>query len=228
MIFYVVAAVLPAAVLMYFIYKQDKIEKEPTDLLLKCALSGLYAAVLSVALEMLFEWLMSNFSYSSVTSYAVATAIMVAAVEEFAKLFFLKRRTWKSVHFNYMFDGVVYAVFVSLGFAAIENVLYVFQYGLSVAVARAVLAVPAHFGFSVMMGVFYSMAKQNDLYGSPSGVRKCMLAAYFVPVAMHAIYDACALSESGTAMIIFFVFVVIMDIAVYKIIQKKSRSDQAF
>ncbi len=228
MILYIVAAVLPAAVLMYFVYKQDKIEKEPMDLLLKCALSGLYAAVLSIVLEMLFEGIMSNFSYSSVTSYAIATAVMVAAVEEFAKIFFLKRRTWKSPHFNYLFDGVVYAVFVSLGFAAIENVLYVFQYGLSIAIARAALAVPAHFGFSVMMGVFYSLAKRDDLYGSPAGMRRNMLLAYFIPVVMHSIYDACALSESDTAMIIFFIFVVIMDIVVYKTIKKKSRNDQSF
>ena len=225
---YVLAAVLPAAALMYYVYKHDKIEKEPMDLLLKCALSGVYAAVLSVAGESLFEMIMSNFTYSNVTSYAIATAIMVAAVEEFSKLLFLKKRTWNDPNFNYLFDAVVYSVFVSLGFAAIENVLYVFQYGLSIAIARALLAIPAHLGFSVMMGVYYGQAKAAEIYGKKKDYRKYILAAYFVPVIMHAIYDACALSESGTATIIFLVFVVIMDIVVFKTIKKGSSVDRSF
>ena len=85
--------------------------------------------------------------------------LVVAAVEEGSKFFFLYRRTWHDPNFNFRYDAIVYAVFVSLGFAAFENVKYVFNYGLSVALPRAILAIPGHMGFAVFMGFF--TAEQN-------------------------------------------------------------------
>jgi RsiW-degrading membrane proteinase PrsW (M82 family) len=86
--------------------------------------------------QLLLDKFLPTVPITSETVYFIATAVIVALVEEGTKLFFLKRFTWRSPDFNYRYDGVVYAVFVSLGFAAIENLLYVFQYGLSVAWAR--------------------------------------------------------------------------------------------
>ena len=85
---------------------------------------------------------------------------VVAFSEEGAKYFLLKRRTWNSAAFNCQFDGVVYAVFVSLGFALWENISYVLMYGLSTALVRAVTAVPGHACFGVFMGVWYGLAKR--------------------------------------------------------------------
>ena len=84
--------------------------------------------------------------------------IGIALVEEGLKLWVLLRLTKNNREFNSIFDGIVYAVFVSLGFAAFENVLYVLQYGFSNALMRAVTSVPGHTFFGVMMGYYYSFS----------------------------------------------------------------------
>ena len=157
---YVLAAVLPAVFLMRYVYRQDRIESEPPYLLGQLALLGVAAAVVSVVPEMLAQSLLDRWVGPENPRYVVLLAFLgVGAVEEGAKLFFLYRRTWRDGNFNYRYDAIVYAVFVSLGFAAFENVKYIFNYGLSVAFTRAILAIPGHMSFAVFMGVFYGRAK---------------------------------------------------------------------
>ena len=135
---YVLAAVLPAFFLMKYIYKQDTIEKEPPFLLLSLILRGIFAALASIVLEMLGETVLNSLVEPDNPKYIVLLAfLVVAAVEEGTKFFFLYRRTWRDFNFNYRFDGIIYAVFVSLGFAAFENIKYVFSYGLSRSAAQS-------------------------------------------------------------------------------------------
>ena len=113
-------------------------------LLLRLLLGGVLSAFAAILLETAGMWILPAFAEEGSDLYYVLLAFLVVAVsEEGAKLFFLKKYSWHQPAFNYMFDGIVYAVFVSLGFAAFENVKYVFDFGLSVAFSRAFLAVPA-------------------------------------------------------------------------------------
>ncbi|MBQ7680949.1 MAG: PrsW family intramembrane metalloprotease, partial [Oscillibacter sp.] len=149
-VIYILAALLPAVFLLHYIYCHDTIEPEPPGLLLLLVLSGVVAALLASVLEGLGEWILKRFLYQGDPLYTVLLAFLVVAViEEGVKFFFLKRTTWNHPAFNYRFDGVVYSAFVSLGFAAFENLYYIFGYGLSVALPRAVLAIPGHLSFSV-------------------------------------------------------------------------------
>ena len=173
---YVLAAVLPAFFLLRYIYRQDTIEKEPGYLLWQLLLGGVPReipledpdpALASIVLETLGSAILNNTVDPNDPKYYIIMAfLVVAVVEEGTKLFFLKRRSWQDPNFNYMFDGLVYSVFVSLGFAAFENIKYVFNYGLSVAVPRALLAIPGHMGFAVFMGVFYGRAKLAESRGN--------------------------------------------------------------
>ena len=157
---YVLAAVLPAVFLMRYVYRKDTAEKEPPALLASLALMGVFAALAAMVLERIGESVLNRLVSTNSRWYVILLAfLVVGAAEEGCKLFFLKRRSWWDPNFNYRFDGVVYAVFVSLGFAAFENILYVFRYGLSVALPRALLAIPGHMGFAVFMGCFYGRAK---------------------------------------------------------------------
>ena len=154
---YILAAIVPAVLLLRFIYRHDHIEKEPGGLLIALLVGGVLAALCSIILETIGNTVLDVVvSQDSMAYYIILAFVVVAAVEEGTKLFFLKRRTWRNPNFNYLFDGVVYAVFVSLGFAAYENIRYVFSYGLSVALPRAFLAIPGHMGFAVFMGIFYA------------------------------------------------------------------------
>ena len=127
--------------------------------------------------------------------------------------------------FNYRFDGVVYAVFVSLGFAAFENILYVFRYGLSVALPRALLAIPGHMGFAVFMGCFYGRAKLCESYGDEGGKTINLILGWLSATVLHGIYDSCAMIGSGASTVVFVVFVVLMYIVVLRRVDRESRTD---
>ena len=224
---YVGAAVLPAVFLMRYIYKQDLYEKEPAHLLWKLIAGGLLAAVLSMILEHIgLDIVLESLHITDTVIYYILTALIVALIEEGTKMLFLKLRTWNDMNFNYRYDGVVYAVFVSLGFAAIENILYVSMYGLQVAFLRAVLAIPAHMGFAVFMGAYYGRAKICEVRGDYSGKLINLVLSYVVAVALHAFYDATAMINEGPALILFIAFVLLMYVIVYNKIHKESVSDR--
>ena len=104
--------------------------------------------------------------------------------EELCKFFFLYLFIWKSQYFDEYYDGVEYGAFTGLGFAALENISYVTQYGLQVAVSRALFAVPAHFFFGIIMGYFFAYAKFR-----PWHRKGYLFLSLFLPVLFHGIYD---------------------------------------
>ena len=224
---YILAAVLPAAFLLRYIYRKDAVEKEPPMLLFTLLLLGVAAALVSIVLEYLGKSILSLLVDVNTPAYTIILAfIVVSAVEEGAKYFFLKRRTWNDPSFNYRFDGIVYAVFISLGFAAFENISYVLGYGLTVAVTRAVLAIPGHMGFAVFMGHFYGRAKLHEHNGNIRGKRINLLAAYLSAVALHGFYDACAMIGNVLSTVLFIAFVAVMYIVVIRMVKRQSASDR--
>lgn len=221
---YVLAALLPAAWLLRSIYRKDTIEKEPAALLAVLLAAGAAAALISGVLEGICQGILESFVSPDSPLYTILLAfLVVAAVEEGMKYIFLKRLTWSHPAFDYRFDGIVYAVFVSLGFAALENVQYVFAYGLSVAVPRAVLAVPGHMAFAVPMGAAYGRARLLANRDRPAG--PVLLGGYLSAVLLHGIYDACAMSGTLLSTVVFLVFVLAMFGAVSRTVARESATD---
>lgn len=223
---YVLAAVVPAVFLMRYVYRQDRTEREPVWLLGSLVWKGVLAALASIVLELLGESILNALVDPENPRYVVLLAfLVVGAVEEGTKFFFLYRRTWRDPNFNFRFDAIVYAVFVSLGFAAFENVKYVFNYGLSVALPRAILAVPGHMGFAVFMGIFYGRAKRCADRGSSFGCRVNLLLGYLAAVFLHGVYDTCCMSGTSQSTLIFVLFVLVMYLAVYLLIRHEAKTD---
>ena len=155
----IAAAVIPAVILLVQVYKADKLDKEPPMLLLSLVLYGIAATALAKVTERLGVGLLNLLFGGQGFLYNLLLYFLVVGLsEEGFKYLLLKRRTWPSAHFNCQFDGVVYAVSVSLGFALWENIAYVLSYGMSTALVRAVTAVPGHACFGVFMGAWYGMA----------------------------------------------------------------------
>ena len=226
MAIYLLAAVLPAVFLMGYVYKQDKIEREPPSLMIKLVVGGILAALASIVLELLLQSLVNALVDEKNPVYLYLMAfLVVAAVEEGTKFCFLYKSTWRNPNFNYRFDAVVYAVFVSLGFAAFENVGYVFRNGLSIALPRAILSVPGHMGFAVFMGIFYGRAKRFHDSGDDFSCRVNRVMCYFVPVLLHGIYDTCCMLGTNIATLIFVVFMIAMYLIVFRLIRHESRTD---
>lgn len=206
-----IASLAPVLFLLWYIYHHDKYQKEPLRMLLKALLGGVLAALLDILLLSIVGVVYSP-TFTDGMQAALYQAFGQAALpEELCKLIFLYAFIWNSQYFDEYYDGVEYAAFVGLGFAGLENVMYVMQGGLGVAVGRALFAVPAHFFFAIFMGYFFSMAKFK-----PWSKGRYLLLALFVPVILHGIYDFILMyrnviteTDTATASILsigFFVF----------------------
>lgn len=153
-------AVAPAMIIILYIYFKDKFEKEPIRFLFKNFLMG---AFLSVIITLILSIVANHFfpliDELSIYQQLIKAFFIVGLIEEFSKYVIVRFYAQKSVEFNEPFDGIVYAVMVSMGFAALENVMYVFQYGVSTGIIRAFTAVPAHATFAILMGYFMGLAK---------------------------------------------------------------------
>ena len=226
LLIHIVAAVLPAFLLLRYIYRHDTVEKEPPRLLGLLLLMGVLSALIAGVLESIGLIPLNMAVSSDSTVYTVLLAFLVVAVaEEGAKYLLLRRTTWKHPAFNYRFDGIVYAVFVSLGFAAFENVQYVFNYGLSVALPRALLAVPGHMSFAVFMGLYYGRARLCENYGDSAAARRNLWTGFLMAVALHGFYDACAMIGTTGSTLIFVVFVLLMFFLAYRTVKRESATD---
>lgn len=153
-------AIAPAMIIILYIYFKDKFEKEPIGFLFKNFLMG---AIVSVIITLILSIIANQFfpltNETSIFQQFIKAFFVVGFVEEFSKYIIVKFYAQKNEEFNEPFDGIVYAVMVSMGFAALENVMYVFQYGVSTGIIRAFTAVPAHATFGILMGYFMGLAK---------------------------------------------------------------------
>lgn len=218
-----VLAILPAVVLMTYVYRKDTIEKEPLGLLLVLFLLGALASIPIVVGEMLFESVVLSGLYEGSLLYIILENFLgVALVEELGKYFVLKSRTWKSAHFNFLFDAIVYAVVASLGFATLENVLYLMDGSISTAIGRAILSVPGHAIDGVFMGCYYGLAKRDERMGNARGVKTNLRLALLVPVLVHGTYD---FFISTGWLLLFFAFEIVVTAAAVARVRRVSKED---
>ena len=179
-------ALLPVALLLLYIYKTDP-QPEPKALLAKAFFYGVLIIFPVVVVEFCIETLLSGIMSVFPFFGATLKAFLVAAIpEEGFKLLALWLLVRKNPYFDEHIDGIVYAVFVSLGFAAVENIMYLFdnqEEFVQVGVMRALLAVPGHYAFGILMGFFYSLY----YFVNRSNRNKTMM--FVAPVLAHGIYD---------------------------------------
>ncbi len=222
----IAAAVIPAVILLVRVERLDRLEKESTGLLLSLVVFGVVSTSVAALGERIGIAVLNRlFAQESVLCDVLLYFGVVAFSEEGAKYVLLKRRTWRSPEFNCQFDGVVYGVFVSLGFALWENIGYVAMYGLSTALIRAVTAVPGHACFGVFMGVWYGMAKRREGAGDAAGSKRMRVRALLIPALLHGFYDFVASRESAAGSLVFIVFVILMFVTAYRLVRHVSDND---
>ena len=177
-------AIAPVAVVILYIYFKDKYEKEPIKIV---AISFLLGATVSIILTFTLGYIASSLvpltDVKSISQQFIKAFFTVALVEEFSKYIIVRFYAQKKNEFNEPFDGIVYAVMVSMGFAALENILYTYQYGFGVGVTRAFTAVPAHATFGVIMGYFIGKAKFSN-----NSIKLNLLGLLFATL-FHGSYD---------------------------------------
>lgn len=209
-------ALAPTIIILFYVFIRDKYEKEPIKLLLLGVLYGVIIAFPIVQCENLLARFMPDegiYTEAFYTSFAIA-----AFVEESFKFTILYFLIWNNFNYNEKFDGIVYSVFISLGFAGFENILYVFNTefgGINTALSRTFISVPGHALFGVAMGYYLSMAKFEYNRKVPY-----ILKSYFMPIFLHGTYDFILLANIPFTMAIFIPFIVYLWISGFRKMKK--------
>ncbi|MBQ2498564.1 MAG: PrsW family intramembrane metalloprotease [Bacteroidales bacterium] len=210
-------AVAPVIWLMRYIYKKDKYEKEPLGMLVKAFIFGIFA----IPMDIIVVGIINSIWTGQMVFYS---AFWEAGIpEEFCKWSMFMLIIWRNRNFNEFFDGIVYACFISLGFACIENIMYVFGAGsffgsIGIGLTRALLSVPGHFLFGVLMGYYLALAKFD-----PQNRSKYLIYSLIIPMLAHGVFDyilmlTSSLSEGipfiGTILLVAFIY---FDIKLWKV-----------
>ena len=219
------AAIIPSIILIILVLKQDKIESEPIGLLIKLFFFGALTTLPAGLLETWGEMGIMAITRDKDMQTLLMFLICVPLVEEGLKYIALAT-TWKHEAFNFTFDGIVYAVIVSLGFATLENILYVMNYmSLQVALVRGILSVPVHCTCGVFMGYFYGMARNHNAHGEHSRSVLERLLALIVPLFIHGLYDFALSVDSNAISLAGLGFTVIIFILSFMQVRWSSKQD---
>ena len=231
--FLLLAALVPAAFLMVQVYRLDRIEKEPAGLLLKLALFGALSGLAAGAIEGALTRVLDVTLGGGMLRLMMENFLAVALVEEACKRWVVLKFAWRHPAFDYRFDAVVYCVFSALGFAALENILYVAEYGFAVAVSRALLSVPGHCFFAVYMGIYLGQAKMAEramqwyyIELPDESPGQYLRASLLVPTLLHGFWDFSLSVGGGLMTVLFYLFVLAFFIDAYRKLRFAAGSDE--
>lgn len=186
MLIYVALAMIPGLVMLIFIYTRDKLHPEPKRHILRLFILGA-AVVFPAGLIERMTMQSPGFTQPGIEGRLVTAFFVAGMIEEFLKAAIFDRSIYNSHLLRGRIDCIVYAAAIGLGFATVENIMYVTSSGFATAVVRSVTAVPAHFMFAIVMGYWFSRAKFDG---------KSKVYAYIVPALLHGAYDTFALSAN--------------------------------
>lgn len=177
------AGIAPGLALLCYFYLRDQFEPEP---ILVVAKAFLYGALITLPVMFLQFILEREHLFSGSIWHAFLHS---ALPEELCKWLCLAAIVFFNREFDEPFDGIVYGVSVSLGFATLENILSLFSGGVDLAFGRALLPVSSHAIFGVMMGFYMGKSRFSPR-------KKCwFLFSFMVPVILHGFYDWIMLTQ---------------------------------
>ena len=203
-------AIAPGLAISLYIYFKDKHEKEPVKLLVISFILGVLSVIPTMILTIIGNLVFDFDPMShSVLFSLISCVVGIGLVEEFSKFIFVRYYTYKKEDFNEPFDGIVYCVMVSMGFATIENISYAYQSGEFTAWARMFTAVPMHAIFAIIMGYYMGIQK---FYGK----KNYALIGLLYAAILHGVYDFVLFNEDipGGLQILGFLACIIFGIRV--------------
>ena len=181
-----VMAIAPSIFLVCYYYKQDIKKPEPKHLITRIFLIGIVFTIPAIVLEIFFDEIFVFIMKDSIVHDLFKAFIVAALIEESIKLLIVKWFAYNHVHFDEVMDGIVYTIMASLGFACLENIIYVIGGGFTIALVRAITAIPMHAVASGMMGYYIGKAKFSD---NKTAERSLILKGLWYAVLIHGIYD---------------------------------------
>lgn len=219
-------AILPVILLCYFIYQKDA-HKEPGGLLAKLFGFGCLTAIPIMIVELFLDPFFSTDHVIDFLTLFINVFVGIALIEEGFKWLVIKLIGFDNNEFDEIYDSIVYSVFVSLGFACVENILYVFCYGFGTGVVRALTSIPGHTSFGVIMGFFLSKAKVSQMNHNNGLVFQNLICSLVVPSVIHTLYDAIIMYAENTKIysleLLFYAFIIVLFICCFLIVQRISK-----
>ncbi|MGL5330636.1 MAG: PrsW family intramembrane metalloprotease [Peptostreptococcaceae bacterium] len=204
----IIFAIAPVIACLLWIYLKDKYDKEPIRILIKYFVLGVISSIFGIIIE---RYLM-KINITNSLDLALYTSFIVAGLtEESLKAIILIPNLLKEKYFTEKLDGIIYSVFLSLGFATVENLIYILYESdalvLQVSLSRAVIAIPAHIMFAITMGYYISKYKFEKYKFKK---REYLIMAVLVPILLHGIFDFILMLRYRWAIIIFVVYIVFL------------------
>ncbi|MCE5298755.1 MAG: PrsW family glutamic-type intramembrane protease [Methanoregulaceae archaeon] len=192
-------AIAPAAFWLWYFYNKDRYEPEPLSWILMVYVLGIAVTIPVAFIEGVIGEVLPEF----------LIVVMVApVVEESGKYLVVRKTVYESGEFDEPVDGIIYAAAAGLGFATLENVIYVFSaletslfLALQTGLVRALISVPGHVLFSAMWG--YALGKARFL---PAEKRPGVIATGLIlAMASHALFNLLLYDAIGFAVLILVV-----------------------
>jgi len=206
LIFLLILSMLPPAGFFIYLLYMDREEPEPLGFILLVMFLGGISCIPAIIVERALEQF-PLFQKSGITGAFVDSFFRIAPVEELCKLLCVLLFVWKNKNFNEENDGIVYVGTAAIGFATLENIGYVMQYGYMNAIMRAISAIPLHTFTGVLMGYYVGIGKFSETKtGCLKNVTKGFVIAWFV----HGLYDAFALSKTPLALLIIPIIIALI------------------
>lgn len=225
----IVLSALPVLLIGFYIYQKDG-EKEPISLLVKLFVGGISSCFLVVFftnfLSVYMPFIYEDIDYNTVFELFLHAFIGIGFIEEFSKWIMTYVFGYRSRYFDETYDMIIYAVFVSLGFALFENIIYVFDKGVTIGIIRALISVPAHTCNAVFMGYLLSKARVCFIGDDDIGRQKYIILSVVIPTVFHGLYDYCLFIKNDIFIFLFFVFVIILFICTIDRINKQVKNNR--
>ena len=224
-------SLLPVVILLLYIYIKD-VDKEPRGMLFLIFVFGCISTIPIAIVELILGIFFPSDSLPTFIGTLVSVFMTIAIIEEFGKWFITYVVCYRNKEYNHFYDGIVYAVFASLGFAAIENILYVLTSGFGAGIVRALLSVPSHAVDAVYMGYLLSISKKFLVNNKHEKSFIFLLLSILIPGITHAIYDALLFHfqsvESWYLIVLFLGFVLITYIIAIVLVNLASKEKVNF
>ncbi|QNA46530.1 PrsW family intramembrane metalloprotease [Lacibacter sediminis] len=177
-------SIAPGIAISLYIFLKDRFNREPHLNLLVCFLLGCLSIIPAIIIQLLTVKPVERLMGEGILYTAVFAYLIVGLSEEWSKYIMLRSYAYPRKSFDEPFDGIVYSVMIGMGFATVENILYVQQHGLGTAILRMFLSVPAHATFAVLMGYFAGKAKFK-----PERRKFYLFTGIFWAAFFHGTYD---------------------------------------
>lgn len=221
-------AVIPVFIILLLVYSKDK-NKEPLSLLIILFLSGLLSCGLVLIITDIFGIFLPfiKSDNKNIIEILIYSFIVVALVEEFCKFIMVMLIGYNHKEYDEDYDILIYSIFVSLGFAFIENLLCIANNeSIKLAIMRGISAVPSHACDAVFMGYFLSLAKKAHINKDFSSEKKNIILSLILPTILHGVYDFLIMSKVDFAKYFFIVFVILLYIVSFRRLKSVSGKNE--